>query len=118
ALLPRKLLTKARHRPGARSARRERCPFIVSQANLPEESLLMRISYWLRSARSLFVPSGTEKGHRPTRLRKRALAARLSVERLEDRTVPSTFMVGNLSDSGASSLRQAILDANCHPGAA
>src|SRR5205823_1787151 len=77
----------------------------------------MRISYWLRSARSLFVPSGTEKGHRPTRLRKRALAARLSVERLEDRTVPSTFMVGNLSDSGTGSLRQAILDANGNPGA-
>jgi hypothetical protein len=77
----------------------------------------MRMSFWLRSARSLFVPSGTEKGHRPTRLRKRALAAPLSVERLEDRTVPSTFMVGNLSDSGAGSLRQAILDANGNPGA-
>jgi hypothetical protein len=77
----------------------------------------MHMSFWLRSARSLFVPSGTEKGHRPTRLRKRALAAPLSVERLEDRTVPSTFMVGNLSDSGAGSLRQAILDANGNPGA-
>src|SRR5947209_8812529 len=77
----------------------------------------MRMSYWLRSARSLFVPSGTEKGHRSPRLRKRPLAARLSFERLEDRTVPSTFMVSNLSDSGAGSLRQAILDANGNPGA-
>jgi hypothetical protein len=77
----------------------------------------MRTSFWLRSTRSLFVPSGTEKGHRPTRLRKRALAAPLSVQRLEDRTVPSTFTVGNLSDSGAGSLRQAILDANGNPGA-
>ena len=68
----------------------------------------MRLSSWLRSARSLFVPSGTEKGHRPTRLRKRALAARLSVERLEDRTVPSTFTVRNLADSGPGSLRAAI----------
>ena len=77
----------------------------------------MRLSSWLRSARSLFVPSGTEKGHRPTRLRKRALAARLSVERLEDRTVPSTFTVLNLADSGLGSLRAAIADANANPGA-
>src|SRR5262245_52558462 len=77
----------------------------------------MRLSSWLRSARSLFVLSGTEKGHRPARLRKRALAARLSVERLEDRTVPSTFTVRNLADSGPGSLRQAVLDANANPGA-
>ena len=77
----------------------------------------MRLSSWLRSARSLFVPSGTEKGHHPTRLRKRAMAAPLRVERLEDRTVPSTFTVGNLADSGPGSLRQAILDANANPGA-
>src|SRR6516162_9314160 len=31
---------------------------------------------------------------------------------LEDRTLPSTFMVSNLADSGAGSLRQAVLDAN------
>ena len=73
----------------------------------------MRMSSWLRSARSLFVPSGTEKGHRPPRLRKRTL----SIERLEDRTVLSTFMVVNLSDSGPDSLRQAVLDSNAQPGA-
>ncbi len=77
----------------------------------------MRLSSWLRCARSLFVPSGTEKGHRPNRLRPRALAARLSVEPLEGRTVPSNFTVGNLADSGEGSLRQAILDANAQPGA-
>src|SRR5262249_36176878 len=77
----------------------------------------MRLSPWLRSARPLFAPSGTEKGDHPTRLRKRAMAAPLSVERLEDRTVPSTFTVGNLADSGPGSLRQAILDANDNPGA-
>jgi len=77
----------------------------------------MRLSSWLRSARSLFVPSGTENGHRPTRLRKRALAAQLSVERLEDRTVPSTFTVLTLGDSGLGSLRAAIADANAQPGA-
>src|SRR6516165_9980902 len=31
---------------------------------------------------------------------------------LEDRTLPSTYMVSTLADSGAGSLRQAILDAN------
>jgi hypothetical protein len=77
----------------------------------------MRMSSWLRSARSLLVPSGTENGHHPTRLRKRAMAAPLSVERLEDRTVPSTFTVRNLADSGPGSLRQAVLDANDNPGA-
>jgi hypothetical protein len=41
----------------------------------------------------------------------------LSFERLEDRTVPSTFTVQTLADSGAGSLRQAILDANANPGA-
>jgi hypothetical protein len=72
---------------------------------------------WLRSARSVLVPSGTENGLFPTRFRKRAMAARLSIERLEDRTVPSTFTVGNLADSGAGSLREAVLDANNQPGA-
>jgi hypothetical protein len=45
------------------------------------------------------------------------MASQLSVERLEDRTVPSTFMVHNLADSGLGSLRQAVLDANANPGA-
>jgi hypothetical protein len=41
----------------------------------------------------------------------------LGVERLEDRTVPSTFTVGNLADSGPGSLRAAITAANTNPGA-
>jgi hypothetical protein len=75
------------------------------------------MSTWLRSARSRFVPPGTEKGHRTTRLWKRGLPARLSIERLEDRAVPSTFAVDNFADSGLGSLRQAVLDANANPGA-
>ncbi|HKB40299.1 MAG TPA: hypothetical protein VKD72_27965, partial [Gemmataceae bacterium] len=77
----------------------------------------MRLSSWLRTALSLFVPHGGDKGARRARLGKRPLTARLSLEPLEDRTVPSTFTVRNLGDSGPGSLRQAILDANVLPGA-
>lgn len=38
----------------------------------------------------------------------------LFLERLEDRTTPSTYSVTNTLDSGAGSLRQAILNANVH----
>jgi hypothetical protein len=40
----------------------------------------------------------------------------LRLEQLEDRTVPTTFSVLNLLDSGAGSLRQAITSANAHAG--
>src|SRR5687768_12310874 len=40
-----------------------------------------------------------------------------AVERLEGRTLLSTFTVVNTSNSGAGSLRQAIIDANTNPGA-
>lgn len=51
-------------------------------------------------------------------LRKRATPS-LTVELLEDRSVPTTspFAVTSLQDSGAGSLRQAILNANAHVGA-
>src|SRR5262245_12814466 len=39
------------------------------------------------------------------------------LEALEDRTVPSTFLVENLADSGPGSLRQAVQGANDQPGA-
>jgi hypothetical protein len=51
---------------------------------------------------------------RPT-LSRRSVLPRLEV--LEDRSLPSTFTVANLHDSGPGSLRQAVLDANAHPGA-
>ena len=76
----------------------------------------MRLSSWLRSTRSHFAPTGTGNGPRPTRLPRRAAPARLGVELLEDRTVPSTFTVHNLADGGDGSLRAAITDANANPG--
>src|SRR5271154_3403576 len=51
---------------------------------------------------------------RPTsyvRTLRRTLAA---LEHLEERTTPSAYSVINTLDSGAGSLRQAILDANVH----
>src|SRR6516162_3479386 len=39
------------------------------------------------------------------------------LEALECRTLPSSFTVLNLADSGPGSLRQAVLDANAHSGA-
>src|SRR5881392_2494017 len=41
---------------------------------------------------------------------------RLHCEALEGRLVPATLVVLNTDDSGAGSLRQAILDANAMPG--
>jgi hypothetical protein len=74
----------------------------------------MRLSHWLRSARSRLVPSGTKRDS--GQLARRARPGRLNVECLEDRTVPSTFSVSNLADSGDGSLRAAIAAANANPG--
>lgn len=76
----------------------------------------MRLSFWLRSARFLFAPSGSEKRPRPSGLRKRTPHTRLSVETLENRAVLSTFLVLNLADGGPDSLRAAIEAANANPG--
>lgn len=64
----------------------------------------MRLLSTLRPAR---VPSGAVKARPPLRL---------SVEPLEDWAVPAAFAVQNLADSGARSLRQAVLEANATPG--
>jgi hypothetical protein len=44
-------------------------------------------------------------------------SVRLVLEALEDRCLPSTFLVTSIGDAGAGSLRQAIVDANATPGA-
>src|SRR5947209_4202694 len=59
----------------------------------------------MRRRRSLSTPRGFRR-HLPLRL-----------ERLEDRTAPNAYTVTNTNDSGAGSLRQAILDANANSGA-
>src|SRR6516165_5160055 len=65
----------------------------------------MFLTSWLRSLR----------GRKTSPISKKlTFVPRLVV--LEDRTLPSTFTVKNLSDSGLGSFRQAILDANSHPG--
>src|SRR5262249_44278081 len=60
--------------------------------------------------------------HRPKRTADPALFSRTlfrlrpRVEGMEDRTLLSTFLVSNMSDSGPGSLRQAILDSNAATG--
>src|SRR5262249_53457545 len=72
-------------------------------------------SMWLKSVRP-FLERGS--GGRPMRrnptARRRSFVPRLEI--LESRTVPTTFAVLNNLDSGAGSLRQAVLDANANPG--
>src|SRR5262245_48855328 len=68
----------------------------------------------LRCLKSDSPGTQRQRGRRPGRHQSQRFVPRL--EALEDRALPSTFTVLNLADSGASSLRQAILDANTQPG--
>jgi hypothetical protein len=67
----------------------------------------MSLPFWFRRR---FVRKPSAPARRPARWRP-------TLEALEDRLVLSTFIVNNTNDSGAGSLRQAILDANAAPGA-
>src|SRR5439155_26949600 len=60
---------------------------------------------WLRGLKARTSTRGRSRTYRP------------KLEHLEDRCLPSTFTVLNTNDSGAGSLRQAILDANAAAGA-
>src|SRR5260370_5465747 len=53
---------------------------------------------------------------RPESHRQRRRRCPLVLERLEDRLALSTFMVTNLGDGGAGSLRQAVVQSNTTPG--
>src|SRR5260370_6620184 len=66
----------ARHSPGARSARRERCLLIVSQTNLARE-----IPTWIQN----YFKSLTSTPTRRLPIRRRPPASRLSLEPLGDR---------------------------------
>ena len=76
----------------------------------------MRPSFWRRAAGNPVSSAGAKSRVPSTRPPERGHTARLSVERLEDRTVPSTFTVLNLADAGDGSLRAAVLAAEANPG--
>lgn len=61
--------------------------------------------------------AGGPEARKAVRPAQRRCAFRPRLELLEDRTVPSTFTVLNLADSGAGSLRAAIEAAEADPGA-
>src|SRR5438128_1636571 len=79
------------------------------------EDGIMWLASFLNCQESDSRRSRRDRGRCPKRHRRPDFTPRL--EALEDRTVPSTFMVENLADGGPGSLRQAILDANALPGA-
>src|SRR5262245_20821974 len=76
----------------------------------------MSITSWLRNLRSVLAP-GHLQGKPRQQHSRRAATRRLGLEVLEDRSLPSTFTVTNLLDSGAGSLRAAVSAANANPGA-
>jgi hypothetical protein len=70
---------------------------------------------WLRSLlKSLKSRPSVATFRRPAH---RPHTPRLGVEALDDRCLPSTFTVTNLLDTGAGSLREAVVAANANPGA-
>src|SRR5262249_7607843 len=108
------------HPPGivscAWSARPKRCAFLLQQTGSLCEAKTMLFPSLFRSLRWSSNRNLANRARRAgSAIPQRSFLPQLTV--LEDRTVPSTFTVTNLLDSGAGSLRQAVLDANAHAGA-
>ena len=57
------------------------------------------------------------RGSQRPRVSGKPVPSRLAIEALEDRSLPSTFTITNLTDHGAGSLRDAVRAANASPGA-
>lgn len=76
---------------------------------------------WFHSLFDAFLARSTRTpGHRrhlPPKGRRRPGSFRPRLDILEDRSLPSTFTVTNLLDSGPGSLRAAVVAANANPGA-
>src|SRR5262249_12783339 len=114
---------QAPHRPGTAPALGLRAGAdrlaIGSQTGSPWEERTMSFStllHWLGRG----TPRGPgrrarQRSRRQPTTRRPAFRPRLDV--LEDRTLPSVFVVTNADDSGAGSLRAAITAANTNPGA-
>ena len=75
----------------------------------------MSFTSWLRTLRLALAPSRMERKYR-RQPSLRATTYRPRLEVLDDRCLPSTFTVLNLLDSGAGSLRAAVVAANANPG--
>jgi hypothetical protein len=78
---------------------------------LEERTMLTSVFHWLRgtSPRRRAGRISRRQPHSLRTVRRRSFA--LTVSLLEDRTLPSRFLVLNLDDSGDGSLRQAVVDA-------
>jgi hypothetical protein len=63
-----------------------------------------------------WIRTRVSRSHSSRHPRERRATVRPRVEALEDRSLPSTFTVSSLADTGAGTLRQAIFDANAHAG--
>jgi hypothetical protein len=76
---------------------------------------------WFRSLFDAFIARSPRTPARQRHLEPRACrrpgSFRPRLDILEDRTLPSTFTVTNLLDTGAGSLRAAVAAANANPGA-
>src|SRR5262245_12819801 len=104
---------QAPHRPGTAPALGLRA---VGAAPIVEQTIPSKeIPMWLRSL--LRSPKARSSVASVRRSPRRPAACRLGIETLEDRTVPSTFTVLNVADSGDGSLRAAIQAAEANPGA-